>query len=166
MVVMNGLATTAGSNPIFLMSIGSVQPTTFAKKMVRTRVSETTSDTIIVTSSFWSNIRSTMSIFTKLATARMIPHRIETLDSLKITLKMSLNSISPRDSERMIVTEDCEPELPAVPISIGINEVRTIDAARLDSNESIIMVVNVAEIISMSNHGIRLLKISNTDNLS
>ena len=66
----------------------------------------------------------------------------------------------------MIVTDDCEPELPPVPMSIGMNAVSTIEAARLDSNELMIIPVNVAEIMSMRSHGIRLIKISHTVSLS
>ena len=97
MVVINGLATTAGSKPIFLMSIGSIHPMTFAHITVSTSVSDTTRDTIIVTSSLCKSIWSTRIIFTKFAAPSTAPQRIETRDSLNITLKISLNSISLSD---------------------------------------------------------------------
>ena len=42
MVVMNGLATTAGSSLTFLASIGNIQPTSFAITTVHINASDTT----------------------------------------------------------------------------------------------------------------------------
>ena len=112
-VVMKGLAITAGSKPIFFASSGSVQPTNFAQNTVTTRVRHMVSATI--------NSRPSKSMsFAKLHTASVIPHTSATLNSFHMTLKMSLNSISPRDMARIMVTDACPPELPPVSMSIGI----------------------------------------------
>ena len=84
-VVMSGDAMTAGSNPIFAATSGSVQPTSFAKQTTRTRVMHTM---IAILSSRWSRTRS----FTKLVSERVSPQRIATRISFQIVLKMSPNS--------------------------------------------------------------------------
>ena len=45
-VVIKGLAITAGSNPIFLAIIGSEQPITFATQTVNIKVEQTTKATV------------------------------------------------------------------------------------------------------------------------
>ena len=59
--------------------------------------------------------------FTK---ARSEPTTSATRISLKITRKISENSISPTASPRMISVELCDPQFPPVPISMGINVIR------------------------------------------
>ena len=54
MVVMKGLAITAGSKPIFLASIGRLQPISFATSTVSAMVIQTTSATNVVTLSLFS----------------------------------------------------------------------------------------------------------------
>ena len=49
-------------------------------------------------------------------------HNRATLNSLKITLKKSVKWISSTESPRIIKVELCEPQLPPVPISMGIND--------------------------------------------
>ncbi len=45
-VVINGEAITAGSNPSFLANIGSVQPTSFATVIVINKVAHTTKEIV------------------------------------------------------------------------------------------------------------------------
>ena len=96
-VVMNGDAITAGSNPIFCAIIGSEHPTIFAKNTVTISVRHTTSATMTGTLS--SSI-----IFANPATASVAPHAKATLISFQMTLNISAHYISSRDSQRMIVT--------------------------------------------------------------
>ena len=97
-VVIKGDAMTAGSSPILLDTIGSVEPIIFAKSTVTTSVPHTTNATDADTlSTTWS--------FTKFAAAKVMPVRKATLISFHSTLKKSLNSISSSDSARIIVTE-------------------------------------------------------------
>lgn len=56
MVVMNGLAMTAGSKPMRFASTGSEQPTSFAASTVTTSVLHTTMATGMVTRSMSSNL--------------------------------------------------------------------------------------------------------------
>ena len=65
-------------------------------------------------------IRSSSISLMKLMPARVRPHRTATRISFQITRKKSRNSISFRDSPRMMETLACDPELPPVSISIGI----------------------------------------------
>ena len=153
MVVIKGLAITAGSKPIFLASIGKEQPITFATITVKSNAMQTTAATRIVMSAL-SRSLSISSILTKVATARVSPQRTETLISFQITHTISLNSISPSDIPRITVTDAWLPELPPVPMSMGIKEVSTTCAARALSNPVIIIPVNVAETISRRSHGI------------
>ena len=125
MVVINGLAMTAGSKPIFLASRGKVQPMSFAITTVTHIVRLTTKATTTVTDSFPNRRPSTSIIFAKQAAERAMPHMKAVASSLRITLPMSLNSTSPRERARMTVTEDWEPEFPPVSMSIGIKAVST-----------------------------------------
>jgi len=61
---------------------------------------------------------------------------------------------------RMMDTQACEPELPPVSISMGMNAVRHGRAASEFSNLVMTMPVSVAETISSSSHGIRFFQIS------
>ena len=63
-------------------------------------------------------------ILPKQAMARQMPQRTATRISFQTTVKMSRNSISSRLMPRMTVTQACEPELPPVSISMGMNAVR------------------------------------------
>ena len=57
----------------------------------------------------------------------------------------------------MTVTEDWEPELPPVSMSMGMKAVRATWAARAFSKPVMIMPVKVAETISSSSQGMRCL---------
>ena len=80
-VVMNGLAITAGSKPIFFASIGREHPIILATHTVNTSVIQTTNATVVVTPSIYNS-------FKKLATANVIPIKNDTLSSLNITFKI------------------------------------------------------------------------------
>ena len=56
-----------------------------------------------------------------------------------------------------MVTEDWEPQLPPVSISMGIKAVRAGSSARALSKEEMIMPVKVADTISSISQGIRCL---------
>ena len=73
-----------------------------------------------VTSALPSSVRSTTSIFTKLAPARQRPHSSDTRSSFHSTFSTSEKSTSSRLRARMTATEACVPELPPVPDSMGI----------------------------------------------
>ena len=70
--------------------------------------------------------------------------------------KMAGNSISPSEIPRITATEAWLPELPPVPIIMGINAVRATIFERAVSNDEIIMPVSVADIINTKSHGIRI----------
>ena len=89
-VVINGLAITAGSNPIFLASIGKVHPITFATIIAINSVEQTTIPT--KTSTLSINIS-----FKKFAITNVNPQSTATLTSFQITFKISENSISFKD---------------------------------------------------------------------
>ena len=57
----------------------------------------------------------------------------------------------------MMVTEDWEPQLPPVSISMGMKAVRAGSNARALSKEEMIMPVKVADTISSISQGIRFL---------
>ena len=76
---------------------------------------------------------------------------------------MSEKVISPVDNPLITVTDDCDPQLPPVPISIGIYAVRTMQADKRFSKEEIIRLVNVEDIISIKSHGNLAFQIENTD---
>ena len=86
-VVINGLAITAGSKPIFLAIIGREHPIILAIHTVNTSVIQTTNATEVPTPSIYNS-------FKKLAAARVIPISRATLTSFHITFNMSENSIS------------------------------------------------------------------------
>ena len=73
-----------------------------------------------------------------------------------MTRRMSENSNSSRLKARIMVTEDWLPELPPVPISIGMKAVSAAWAANAPSKEVMIIPVKVADTISSSSQGIRL----------
>ena len=54
---------------------------------------------------------------------------------------------------RMTAVDACAPELPPVPISIGIKPMSTACTASASSKELIIMLVNVAESMRNMSHG-------------
>ena len=101
-------------------------------------------------------------IFTKQATASTRPQQTEVRISFQMTLGRSRNSSSPRDRARMMVTEDWEPELPPVSMSMGIKAVRATWAARAFSKLVMMMPVKVADTISSSSQGILCLNRSRT----
>ena len=98
-VVINGLAITAGSNPTFFAKSGSIHPTIFARITVNIMVRATTIAIIGVPPS----IKIT---FSYVAIASTTPQIIATRNSFQIILNMSLNSISSRESPRITVTDD------------------------------------------------------------
>ena len=157
MVVIKGLAMTAGSKPTLLASIGRVQPTILAISTVTAMVKQTTKAVRAVISVLPSSIRSTSMILTKHSAARATPQSTAVWISFHTTRGRSFSSSSPRESARMIVTEACEPELPPVSISMGMKAVSTTWAARALSKPVMIMPVKVAETISSISQGIRCL---------
>ena len=120
MVVMKGLAITAGSRPTFSASSGSEQPTHLAKITTNITVRHTTRHTGSVTSLLPSSSRSTSCILTKLAAASAAPHRNATRISFHSTASTSEKSTSPRLRARITATDAWVPELPPVPDSMGI----------------------------------------------
>ena len=80
---MNGLAITAGSNPIFFASIGRVEPTIFATITVSSKVKFTTKATPKPT------LSNTIS-FAKFTNAKVNPHNIATLDSFHKTFYLNI----------------------------------------------------------------------------
>ena len=155
MVVMKGLAITAGSKPTRFAAIGSVQPTSFAMSTVTDMVAHTTAAVSVLMSVLPIIMRSTSMIFTKQRVDSATPQSTAVLISFQITFGASENSSSPRLSARMIVTEAWEPELPPVSISIGMKAVSTTCAARALSKPVMMSPVKVAEIISSASHGMR-----------
>ena len=87
MVVMNGLAMTAGSSPNRFASRGSEQPTSFAARTVIIRDVQMTAATITPTR--FKNIS-----LRKLRTASVTPQSSDTRASFHITRKISENFIS------------------------------------------------------------------------
>ena len=85
-VVINGLAITAGSNPNFLAPIGKIEPTNLAITTVIAKVIHTARATGTETLSISNSL-------TKLQTDNTIEQRNATLNSLNTTLNISLNSI-------------------------------------------------------------------------
>jgi hypothetical protein len=71
-VVIKGLAITAGSKPTLLATKGKSVPTNFANTMAIKTVKETTKQIVIVTSALANNILSTRHIFIKFAIDREI----------------------------------------------------------------------------------------------
>ena len=128
-VVMNGLAMTAGSKPSRFASIGSVQPMTFATSTVAAIVRQTVTATITLISLLFISRRSISMILPKQAAASTAPHITAVRISFQSTLNRSANCSYPSDIARITVTEDWEPEFPPVSISIGMNEVRMTCAA-------------------------------------
>ena len=117
-VVIRGAAMIAGSSPIFFATRGRMHPIHFAIATTAIMVTPRAAASMI----FLSYI---IQIRTPLTTARRDPTISATLISLNITLNMSENSISPTASPRMISVELWEPQFPPVPMSIGINVIRT-----------------------------------------
>ena len=162
MVVMKGLAMTAGSSLSLSASIGSVQPTIFAQQTVSSIVTHTTAATRTVTASLPISRRSTSMILQKVAAARVAPQSTATRISFQMTWSRSENSTSPRDRLRMTVTLAWEPEFPPVSISIGMKTVSTTCTASASSKLVRIMPVKVAETIRSSSQGMRFFQISKT----
>ena len=97
-VVIKGLAITAGSSPIFLAISGRVHPTSFAASTVTSSVRHMTAETASPTRSISMNRA-------KLSTAIVTPHKSATRDSFHMTRNISRNSISSSDIPRMTVTD-------------------------------------------------------------
>lgn len=70
--------------------------------------------------------------------------------------------MSPSERLRMTAVELCEPELPPVPISIGMKPVSTAHFESASSKPVIIMLVNVADSIRNISQGMRRFHISRT----
>ena len=84
----------------------------------------TTAATVTVTPSVCSIRWSTSMTLPKQSTARTAPQISAVRISFHSTRPRSPKSSSFREIARITVTEDCDPELPPVSISIGINAVR------------------------------------------
>ena len=98
--------------------------------------------------------------------AKPINHRQTTSairTSLKITRKMSLNSISPTAIPRITSVELWDPQFPPVPISIGINVIRTGITAIALSYRPNISPVTVADNIRSINQRLLFLACRNTE---
>lgn len=83
--------------------------------------------------------------------------------SFQMTRRMSGNSISRSEMPRMMVTDDCEPEFPPVPMSMGINALKHKSALSFDSKWARMMPVKVEESINMRSHITRDLQMSQTE---
>ena len=153
---------TAGSTPIFSAIIGSRLPTTFANMTTNTIVQQTVAATGIVTAMLPSSSRSTSSILIKLAAASETPHKNATRSSFQITRSASDGEVSPSDRLRMIAVDDWLPELPPVPMSMGMNDASATCVASASSKCVTIMPVNVAESMRNISHGMRFFQISTT----
>ena len=145
-VVIIGDDTSAGARGTAFARIGIQQPINLARITTAKRVTATTAPTIICPE--------TNHIQKKLNTARAVPTIRDMENSFQITLKMSLILISSSASPRIIVTEACEPQLPPVSISIGINDTITGRAEIASSNPEMILPVIVDVNISKISHGI------------
>ena len=77
-------------------------------------------------------------------------------------MRMSLGSVSPRLRLRMTAVELWEPELPPVPISMGMKPVSTAQLASASSKPVIIMLVKVADNMRNISQGILRFHISST----
>ena len=77
-----------------------------------------------------------------------------------MTLSASRGSISPRDRARITAVEACAPELPPVPMSMGMKATSPACTASISSKEVRIMLVKVAESIRNMSHGMRFFQIS------
>ena len=130
---------------------------TLDTRTVSAMVTQTTAAISGVTSVLPRRSLSISMIFIKQTAASAAPQRTAVCISFHTAFGRSENSSSPREMARIIVTEACEPELPPVSISIGMNEVSTTCAASALSKPFIIMPVNVAETIRSMSHGIRSL---------
>ena len=148
MVVIIGLAMTAGSKPSFFAPIGSRQPTIIAMMTVQNSVTETTAAIIML-------VLVKMMMRRKLTSASAAPETTATPISLISTRGQSRSSISPSARLRMTVTEVWLPELPALSISIGMNAVSSTAPESSVSKWVMMVEVNVAEIISSISHGRR-----------
>ena len=96
----------------------------------------------------------------KLTTARVRPHSKATRHSFHMTRSTSLGSVSPRDRLRMTAVEDWAPELPPVPISMGMKATSPACTASISSKVVRIMLVKVAESIRNISQGMRFFHIS------
>ena len=148
--------------PIFSATMGSVQPTAFANMTTKTMVRLTVKATMMVTSGLASSSLSTSSILTKFTAASVAPQSTATRISFQMTASMSLGSVSPMDRLRITAVELWEPELPPVPISIGIKPVSTANLLSASSKWVIIMLVNVADSMRNISQGIRRFQSSPT----
>ena len=151
---------TAGSTPTFSAIIGSMLPTTFANSTMNTIETLTVAATAIVTLSLCSSIPSSSSIFTKFTAASVIPQMAATRHSFHMTRNASFGSVSPRDRLRITAVDACAPELPPVPISMGMKATSPACTASISSNFVSIMLVNVADSIRNISHGMRFFQIS------
>ena len=148
MVVIIGLAMTAGSRPRRLAPIGSRQPTDEAITMASISVTETIRLMTTV-------VPEKIIMRRKLTAASAAPHTTPTRASFHRTRSQSPSSTSPSAMLRMMVTEVWLPELPAEPVSIGMNAVSTTAPASTDSKLVMIVEDSVAEIIMIISHGRR-----------
>ena len=100
-------------------------PMALAAITTKTRVRQTVSATGTVTAAFPKSSRSTSISLTKLHTASPTPHKTATRISFHTIQGRSEKEISPREMLRIMATDAWEPELPPVPMSMGINAVST-----------------------------------------
>ena len=154
-VVMKGLAVTAGSSPILFARMGREQPMNFAQITTTASVRHITAATVTVRPGVLMMRISKRYNFMKFTTERVMAHISETRNSFHITLKTSMKCMSPSESPLMMVTDACEPQLPPVPISIGMYAVKITRADSFFSNDEMIILVKVADIIRIRSQGKR-----------
>ena len=148
---------TAGSKPSFLARRGRVQPTILAMMTVTPRARQMTRSTERLMLALPIRSRSTSSTFRKHTAARVMPQSTAVRISFHSTVRASENSSSSRLRARITVTEDWEPQLPPVSISMGMKAVRAASLVRALSKEEMIIPVKVADTISSISQGIRCL---------
>ena len=93
----------------------------------------------------------------KFTSASATPTVIAILNSFQSTRPMSFRAISPRARPRMVSVEAWEPQLPPVPMSMGMHEVSATPSVPQSTSAlskwEMIRPVNVAEIIRKNSQG-------------
>ncbi len=125
MVVISGAAITAGSSLQRFASIGSEQPINC--EIMTIHIIDRLTTVAICKSPDIIHIRTPFTI------ANITHITSEILNSVNMTFKKSFSLISSTDIPRIIIVELCEPQLPPVLISIGINDTSAGIAAHASS---------------------------------
>src|SRR5699024_831633 len=85
--------------------------------------------------------------------------------SLNATLKLLCSSISPVEILRTDTASDCVPELPDIPLIIGINAANNDTCAKVSSNDPSIVAVIIPKNVKIISHGKRFLAVLMTESL-